>query len=99
MQPGQPKLIEHEYKRHGTRCLIGNWNVVEGQIISPTIRQTRPESDFVWQLEAEFGEIAADFPDGRRKVNVLILVWSYSNAPFAIALPTQRSEAISEGMN
>jgi transposase len=50
------------------------------------------------RVEADFGEIAVDFPDGRRKVSVLILVWSYSNAPFAIALPTQRTEAILEGM-
>jgi len=50
------------------------------------------------RVEADFGEISVDFPDGRRKVNVLILVWSYSNAPFAIALPTQRTEAILEGM-
>jgi transposase len=50
------------------------------------------------RVEADFGEIVVDFPDGRRKVNVLILVWSYSNAPFAIALPTQRTEAILEGM-
>ncbi|MBC8291292.1 MAG: transposase family protein, partial [Planctomycetes bacterium] len=27
-----------------------------------------------------------------------VTVWSYSNAPFAIALPTQRTEAILEGM-
>ena len=51
------------------------------------------------RVEADFGEIHVDFPDGRRKVNVLILVWSYSNAPFAIALPTQRTEAILEGMS
>jgi len=50
------------------------------------------------RVEADFGEIHVDFPDGRRKVSVLILVWSYSNAPFAIALPTQRTEAILEGM-
>ncbi len=50
------------------------------------------------RIEADFGEISVDFPDGRRKVNVLILVWSYSNAPFAVALPTQRTEAILEGM-
>ena len=49
------------------------------------------------RVEADFGEISVDFPDGRRKVNVLILVWSFSNAPFAIALPTQRTEAILEG--
>lgn len=51
------------------------------------------------RVEADFGEISVDFPDGRRKVSVLILVWSYSNAPFAIALPTQRTEAILEGMS
>jgi len=50
------------------------------------------------RIEADFGEIQVDFPNGRRKVNVLILVWSYSNAPFAIAFPTQRTEAILEGM-
>jgi transposase len=50
------------------------------------------------RVEADFGEIWVDFPEGRRKVNVLILVWSFSNAPFAIALPTQRTEAILEGM-
>lgn len=50
MQSGQPKRIEYEYKRHGTLCLIGNWHVVEGQMISPTIRQTRTESDFAWHI-------------------------------------------------
>jgi len=50
MQPGQPKRIEYEYKRHGTLCLIGNWHVVEGQMISPTIKPTRTESDFAWHI-------------------------------------------------
>jgi transposase len=50
------------------------------------------------RLEADFGKIYVDFPDGRRQVPVLILVWSYSNAPFAVALPTERTEAILEGM-
>ena len=50
------------------------------------------------RLEADFGKITIDFPDGRRQVSVLILVWSYSNAPFAVALPTERTEAILEGM-
>jgi len=50
MQPGQPKRIEYEYVRHGTLCLIGNWHVVEGQMISPTIKQTRTESDFAWHI-------------------------------------------------
>lgn len=50
MQPEQPKRIEYEYKRHGTLCLMGNWHVVEGQMISPTIKQTRTESDFAWHI-------------------------------------------------
>jgi hypothetical protein len=50
MQPGKPERIEYEYKRHGTLCLIGNWHVVEGQMIAPTIRQTRTEEDFAWHI-------------------------------------------------
>ena len=52
MKPGQPKRIEYEYKRHGTLCLIGNWHVALGQIISPTIKQTRTEEDFAWHIHA-----------------------------------------------
>ena len=47
MQPGQPERIEYEYKRHGTLCLIGNWEIVTGQVIVPTIGTTRTEEDFV----------------------------------------------------
>ena len=50
MQPGQPARIEYEYKRHGTLCLIGNWHVVLGQMIEPTIRETRTEEDFAWHI-------------------------------------------------
>jgi len=50
MQPGQPERIEYEYKRHGTLCLIGNWDVVLGQMIAPTIRATRTEEDFAWHI-------------------------------------------------
>jgi hypothetical protein len=50
MQRGQPKRIEYEYRRHGTLCLIGNWHVVEGHMISPTIKQTRTEEDFAWHI-------------------------------------------------
>ena len=50
MQSGQPKRIEYEYKRHGTLCLIGNWHVVEGKMIAPTIQQTRTEEDFAWHI-------------------------------------------------
>jgi transposase len=50
MQPGQPERVEFEYKRHGTLCLIGNWDVVLGQMIASTIRKTRTEIDFAWHI-------------------------------------------------
>jgi transposase len=50
------------------------------------------------RLEADFGHIHVDFPDGRRLVPFLVTTWSYSNAPFAIALPFERTEAVLEGM-
>jgi transposase len=50
------------------------------------------------RLEADFGHIHADFPDGRRLVSVLVTTWSYSNCPFAVALPTERTEAVLHGL-
>src|SRR5262249_18105505 len=50
------------------------------------------------RAEADFGHIAVDLPDGRRQVPVLLVTWSYSNAPFALALPTERTEAILHGL-
>ena len=50
------------------------------------------------RLEADFGHSYADFPDGRRQVPVLVATWSYSNCPFAFALPTERTEAILHGL-
>jgi hypothetical protein len=50
MEPGRPARIEFEYTRHGTLCLIGNWHVVLGQMIVPTIRPTRTEEDFCWHI-------------------------------------------------
>src|SRR5262249_48260879 len=50
------------------------------------------------RAEADFGHIHVDFPDGRRLVPVLLVTWSYSNCPFALALPTERTEAILHGL-
>ena len=50
------------------------------------------------RLEADFGHIHVDFPDGRRLVPVLINAWAYSHYGFALALPTERTEAILAGM-
>lgn len=50
------------------------------------------------RAEADFGHIHVDFPDGRRVVPVLVVTWSYSNCPFAVALPTERTEAVLHGL-
>jgi transposase len=50
------------------------------------------------RLEADFGHIHVDFPDGRRLVPFLVTAWAYSNAPFVLALPFERTEAVPEGM-
>ena len=50
------------------------------------------------RMEADFGHIYVDFPEGRRLTPVMICTWAYSNYPFAIALPTEKIEAILAGM-
>jgi transposase len=50
------------------------------------------------RLECDFGHIHVDFPDGRRLVPVMVAAWAYSNYPFALAMPTERTEAILAGM-
>jgi transposase len=50
------------------------------------------------RLEADFGHIYVDFPEGRRQVPFLVATWAYSNYPFVLALPFERTEAILEGM-
>lgn len=47
MKPGQTECREFEYKRHGTLTYIGNFDVVSGRLIAPTIGPTRTEDDFV----------------------------------------------------
>lgn len=49
--PGKLRRIESDYIRHGTRCLIGNFEIATGQFVCPTIGMTRTESDFVTHIE------------------------------------------------
>jgi transposase len=47
--PMRPSLVErheHEYVRHGTRCLIANLEVATGRVIAPSIGPTRTNEDF-----------------------------------------------------
>jgi transposase len=50
------------------------------------------------RLEADFGHIHVDFPEGRRQVPFLVTTWAYSNSPFVMALPSERTEAVLAGM-
>jgi hypothetical protein len=51
MRPGQVEKVEFEYQRHGTQCLIGNFEVATGQAIAPTVQATRDEKDFAAHIE------------------------------------------------
>lgn len=50
MEPGKPEAQEFEYVRHGTQALIANFEVATGQVIAPTVEDTRTEQDFVAHL-------------------------------------------------
>ena len=45
-RPEYVAKIECQYTRHGTVCVTGNWDVVEGQMIATTIDETRNNRDF-----------------------------------------------------
>ena len=47
MRPGRVESREFEYQRHGTTTRIGNFHVVTGQLLAPTLGPTRTEADFV----------------------------------------------------
>jgi transposase len=51
MIAGKRELIEFEYTRNGTLCLIGNFQVTTGELIAPTIGATRTEADFASHIE------------------------------------------------
>ena len=60
MIPGKVELREFEYDRHGTLCLIPNFEVATGYIVAPSIGPTRTEKDF----EAHIRQTIALDPDG-----------------------------------
>jgi hypothetical protein len=49
-RPGRVERREFEYTRHGTRRLIGNFDVVTGEVIAPTVQATRTEEDFAGHI-------------------------------------------------
>jgi transposase len=50
-KPGLEARMEFEYKRNGTQTLTANFHVVTGEIVSPTVQDTRTEVDFVKHME------------------------------------------------
>jgi len=57
MIPGCVERREFEYIRHGTLGLIAGMDVCTGEILSPIIRETRTEEDFLEYLD---GVVQAD---------------------------------------
>ncbi len=52
MRPGLIERREVEYKCHGTQVLIGNFEVATGEVIAPTVQQTRGEADYDHEHDA-----------------------------------------------
>jgi len=50
-RPGSIERFEYEYVRHGTLCLMANFEVATGEIASFTIGPTRTELDFADHVE------------------------------------------------
>jgi transposase len=50
-RPGRVERREFEYVRHGTSCLIANFEVATGRVEAPTLGPPRTEEDFVGHIE------------------------------------------------
>lgn len=51
MKKGQVERQDYSYERHGTQCLIANFEVATGKIVYPTIGDRRTENDFVVHIK------------------------------------------------
>ena len=50
-KPGLIERVDNEYIRHGTKCLIGNFEVATGRVIAPTVGDRRTEADFAAHIQ------------------------------------------------
>lgn len=57
---GRVELREFEYERHGTQVLTANFEIATGEVVAPTVGDTRKEGDFAFHIAQT---IATD-PDG-----------------------------------
>jgi len=76
MRPSQIAREEFEYTRHGTTTLIGNLDVLSGEMIACTIGPTRTEKDFLRHVQ----QTVATDPHGEWIfiVDTLNIHWSAS---------------------
>ena len=61
VEPGKPEKREHEYIRHGARCLIASFVVPTGKVVWD-LGVTRTSVDFATHL----AHVASQFPDQQR---------------------------------
>jgi transposase len=50
MKPGLVERPEYEYLRHGTQCLIANFDVATGRVVAPTLGPSSTEEDFAGHI-------------------------------------------------
>ena len=51
MRPGKIERREFEYIRHGTQTLIASFDVTSGQVIHPSVGNTRTEKDYLTHVQ------------------------------------------------
>ncbi len=51
LRPGKVERREFEYIRHGTLTFIINFDVVQGQVVTPSVGPTRTEADFTAHIQ------------------------------------------------
>lgn len=51
MRPGSVERREFNYIRHGTQVLTGNIHLATGELLTPTIAETRTEADFAEHID------------------------------------------------
>ena len=56
MRSGKVALLEFEYRRHGTLCLIPSFEVATGRITQATVGPTRTEKDFANHIRATLAQ-------------------------------------------
>lgn len=80
---------------------IGSYDQVRRYVAAKRDRQRETFLPLSYEpgqrAESDFGHIWIDFPEGRRLVPILLVTWAWSNATFAIGLPSEKTEAILHG--